>query len=321
MNPFRMVEDSPHKPWLRLGLTILGVLVLAVVARRVHWHLFLQALQGLRASWLAAFVILAALAMALRAWRLTLILGPSGSFLPVFRGVALGYLGMLLLPLGGGELLKMATLRSLLKLPSAAVATGWVLDRVFEVLGVAVLVGLLAGMGVAVQFRAGPHGALGGGLTVLALAVVAGVVIRHRVLRNPRHDGSPLRRRIEQIGEVLSVLKRPAQVLGLLGVQALVSAADAAAVWMAFHAFPRTAHLSFLTAVRVEVFLMIGAALPLLPGGMGTHQVACILALQPAGVTHTEAFAFSVVTQGLSFILIGVLGVAAALWPTLKRSE
>lgn len=315
MNPFRLADDSPHRPWLRLGLGLLGGLLLFAVARKVHWHLFRLALQGLKGSYLLGFVLLSAGAMALRALRLTVILGPSGRFVPVFRGVALGYLGMLLLPLGGGELLKMATLRKLLGLPSAAVATGWVLDRVFEVLGALVLAGLLAGLGVAIHLRAAPTWALAGAGSVLALAVLGALALRRRVLKSPHHEGSVLRQRLEQIGEVLAVLKRPSQVLSLLGIQALISSVDAGGIWACFHAFPFAAHLPFLTAVRLDVFLMIGAALPLLPGGMGTHQVACLLALQPAGISHTEAFAFSVVAQGLGFILMGLLGVAAALWP------
>ena len=88
---------------------------------------------------------------------------------------------------------------------------------------------------------------------------------------------------------------------------------DISGLWACFQAFPFTAQLPWFAAVKLDVFLMVGAALPLLPGGMGTHQIACLLALEPAGISHTGAFAFSVVAQGLGFILMGILGVVAAL--------
>jgi len=60
---------------------------------------------------------------------------------------------------------------------------------------------------------------------------------------------------------------------------------------------------------------MLGAALPLLPGGSGTFQVACLLALQPAGVSSAGAFAYSLVAQGTGLGLFCLFGTAAALWP------
>jgi hypothetical protein len=233
--------------------------------------------------------------------------------------MALGYLGTFFLPLGGGELIKIGTLRMLLGMPGAAAVAGVFLDRLFDLLGLALLLGALAGTGVAVQFRAGPLWT--GALAASALALVLGIFLflRRQALRR---GAAPARREASWVGqmlghfaEVLCRLRRPADLGRLLAAQAAVSVLDVAAIHVGLQAFTFGPSLHFMVSAKLSAYFMLGAALPLLPGGSGTFQVACLLALQPAGVSSAGAFAYSLVAQGTGFALFSCFGTAAALWP------
>ncbi|RJX31618.1 MAG: UPF0104 family protein [Desulfarculus sp.] len=65
--------------------------------------------------------------------------------------------------------------------------------------------------------------------------------------------------------------------------------------------------------MTVLVFTVIGISIPALPGHLGTFQYSCILALATVGIAHNQALAFSVIyfLMGIgSHILLGL----ACLW-------
>ena len=310
-NPFRLVKDLPRRRGRQLGLGLLGAVLLMAVVHRVDGSQFRQALVGLRWSFLVACLFVGAAAIALRALRLTLLLGVTGGFTAVFRSVALGYLGMIVLPLGGGEVLKMATLKALLEVPAPTVATAWLLDRGLDVLGLAGLLCLLAGMGAGVPLRSVPPRSV---LWVLGLALT-GLGVLLALGRPVLRARQPWQARLAAMVGVLAALKRPAHLARILGLQGLITALDVLGIWVGFQAFAFGPGLSWLTPVRLAAYVQIGAALPLLPGGLGTHQAACVLALAPAGVTASKAFAYSLVATGTGFAMLGFLGILAALWP------
>jgi len=315
MNPFRAPEALPRRPWLRLALGLAGLTLLAWVARHIEWHEFRMVLLNLRWPWLLAGMLLGCAAMGARAVRLTWILAAPSGFTKVWRAMALGYLGQAVLPLGAGELLKIGALQGMLRIPAAGAAAGAFLDRLFDLLGLAVLLGILALAGVTVQFR---EGSLRMGLillTSLVLALGAILILRSRILA--RGD-SRARRLVEQIASVLDGLRRPAHLARLLAAQGAVSVLDVSATYVALHAFPFGPGLALIHSVKLSAFLMLGAALPLLPGGAGTLQVASLLALRPAGVSTSGAFAFSLVAQGTGLLLYGVMGLAVAFWPVSR---
>jgi hypothetical protein len=65
--------------------------------------------------------------------------------------------------------------------------------------------------------------------------------------------------------------------------------------------------------MTVGVLLAIGSMLPAAPGYIGFYQVACVLALAPYGVGESSALAYSVVAQGATLLVIGVLGAVVAM--------
>ncbi len=317
MNPFRLAHSLPRRPWLRFGLGILGLALLAGAARRVDWQQFRSLFAQLDWTWVLVSLLLAFGATCARSLRLTWILGRLSRYGGVWRAMAMGYLGKALLPMGGGELVKLGALQSLLDIPAASAAAGAVLDRLFDLMELAILIGLLAGTGVAVQLRAGPLWLVGGALALLVLATA--LMLRWRARRRgaapPPRAFSRIECTLDSIAEVLGELKRPAQMGRLLVAQAAVLVLDVVGIYVGILAFPFGPALPFMVSVKLSVYLMLGSALPLLPGGAGILQVACLLALQPAGVARAGAFAYSLLSQGTGLGLAGLQGALAALWP------
>jgi len=242
MNPLRLGQGGPRRTGLRLLLGALGALLLVAVLRRVTWGAFLAALAGLRWPFLAATLVATVAAIALRACRLALILAVPGRFVPVLRSVLLGYAGMALLPLGGGELLKVASLRHLLGIPAGAAAAGWFLDRLLDLAGLGLLLLVLGASGAAVQVRTAPPWALAGALALASAALGAAWLVRRRLRQpppptGPFRDGSPLRRTLGEVAAGLATLGRPALLGRVLPLQGLITALDAGCIWVSFRMF------------------------------------------------------------------------------------
>jgi uncharacterized membrane protein YbhN (UPF0104 family) len=317
VNPFRLAHGLPRRPWLRSGLGLLGLVLLAFAARQVNWRQFRDLFAQLDWTWVLVSLLLAWAATCARALRLTWILGRLSRYGGVLRAVALGYLGKALLPMGAGELVKIGALQTLLEIPAASAAAGAVLDRMLDLVEAAILIALLAGTGVAVQLRSGPLWLAGAALALVILATV--LLFRWRARRRsaaaPTRARSWIERTLDPIAEVLDKLKHPARWGRLLAAQAAVLVLDVVGIYVGILAFPFGPALPFMVSVKLSVYLMLGSALPLLPGGAGILQVACLLALQPAGVSSAGAFAYSLVSQGTGLGLAGLQGALAALWP------
>jgi uncharacterized membrane protein YbhN (UPF0104 family) len=111
---------------------------------------------------------------------------------------------------------------------------------------------------------------------------------------------------------LLDAAGRPRNAAGLLALEGLIVILDVIVIRVGFLAFPFGPRASFGLAVKLGACLMLGSALPLLPGGLGVHQAACYIALVPAGTDAAGALAFSLVAQVTTLMLIGALGLASA---------
>ena len=54
--------------------------------------------------------------------------------------------------------------------------------------------------------------------------------------------------------------------------------------------------------------LGLGSALPSTPGYVGIYQFVAVTVLTPFGLSRTDAIAYILVAQALSYVLIGVWG-------------
>lgn len=310
MNPFRLGAHLPRRPLARAGLGALGLLLLAYAVRSVDHRRLFALIGTLRWSWILASLAVAFLAVTLRSLRLAWILGHGTRLGPVWRSNAIGALGRALLPLGGGEIMRIGALTTLTGLPAGTVAAGAILDKFIEALGLAAWVLVLALAGVAFHWRTGFLAPLLG--TGMAILLVGGGAA-YLLLR--RRASGPLERFLAQAQAVARNAGRPALLSALALSQVVICLLDAASVLACLRAFPFGPGLPWIASVKVTVFTALGVALPLLPGGTGTWQVASILALSPSGVEPTFAIGYSIVAQGTAFLFACATGAVSSIWP------
>jgi uncharacterized membrane protein YbhN (UPF0104 family) len=79
--------------------------------------------------------------------------------------------------------------------------------------------------------------------------------------------------------------------------------------------------IGFSGALLVFVFTTIGGAVPVLPGGLGTYEVAGVLALRSLGYPFDEAIAVVIALHGTQLVMTFVLAVAVMLTERIGLSS
>ncbi|HEY3399711.1 MAG TPA: lysylphosphatidylglycerol synthase transmembrane domain-containing protein [Geothrix sp.] len=300
--------------WL---LAAAGIGILAALAMRVSWSTIAATLREAAIPWLGASLVLAIASVSLRAFRLSVLLGWRGTFPQIWRSVCLGYFGSLFLPLGGGEIVKVAALQRQagLSLPRAGAAL--TMDRLFDIATLFTLLVSLLGHGLIQGVRAGPM--LMFAITMAALIalllflLLSGDVLRSRILVWAEHH--PGRHawvhRFDEIHDQANALRRPFLLPTLGALQACIFTMDILAAWCGLLAFPFGHGLPASAPLRLALFAMIGFGLPLLPGGLGSHQAATILALAPYGIGAAQALAVSLAGEATHVAALAGLGLVA----------
>ena len=308
---------GPWRTRLAWILSAAGIGLIAILALRVSWSGVLSALRGLSLPWLLGALTLAIASVSMRALRLAVVLGQTSAVAKIWRSVCLGYFGSLFLPLGGGELVKVAALHRLTGLSLPRVGTALAMDRMFDVATLLALLLSVLGQGTLSTLRPGPVLVLvTGGAVLIALLlflVVSGSHLRNRLLRwARRHPGRHAWiRRFDEIHDQTLALRKPMLLpkLGLL--QACIFSLDILAAWCCLLAFPFGAGLPATAALRLAFFSMVAFGIPLLPGGLGSHQAASILALAPFGIGATQALAVSLAGEATHVAAMSLLGILA----------
>jgi len=311
------VTAGPWRTRLAWLLSATGIGLVTFLAFRVSWSGVLSTLRGLAWPWLAGALMLTLVSVSLRALRLAVVLGQPSSLSKVWRSVCLGYFGSLFLPLGGGELVKVAALHRQTGLSLPRVGTALAMDRMFDVATLLALLMSVLGQGVINTLRPGPVLVLATGgavlITLLLFLVVSGNHLRNRLLRwTQRHPGRHAWiRRFDEIHDQTLTLRKPMLLpkLGLL--QACIFSLDILAAWCCLLAFPFGTGLPATAALRLAFFSMVAFGVPLLPGGLGSHQAASILALAPFGIGATQALAVSLAGEASHVAALSFLGILA----------
>lgn len=310
------------KRWFGPGL---GILLVLYLLWRMPWAEALLALRMVRLMWWLPALVLGAFGVWLRALRLHLVLGAPRPLLGVWRSVALGYLAGLVLPAGGGELVKIRTLMKARDLDLLHAGSGVTLDRLLD------LVGLVLGLTLLAWFQQLP-GSVGTLLRVMSLVLLSLVPVlilllfngNARLLRisNALSHLSWLAAKIGRMGVLLGEaghLRTSWTWIRLLALQAFITAFEVLVASIALRALPVPVLLPPWAGLQVLMFGSIGFALPLLPGAAGSLQLAYILSLRPFGVPLPLALAFSLLGHlGHLFVVLGHGGMAL-LFPARPR--
>ncbi len=313
------LSTSRWPRWARTIIVAICLVVIGIFAWKLDWPPVLAAIGQAQMTWILAALLMGSGSIALRALRLALLTDDPRRFPAAFWSYSLGYLGTLFLPLGSGEMVRVVALKRMTDLTLTLAATSAIVDRLFDLLGMGVVLSLLLGRGIASNLRTGPLFLLGA-LTTILLVSLLSLVLGGRWLRtllrqlDPSGNQPRIQTALAHFDAVHSQilrLSRPGRISQVIMVQVFIISADAMAVWLALLAFPFGHGLDILAPLRINLFLMFATALPLLPGNFGTHQVVCIFALRPYGISQAQALAFSLVAQVSSAIWLALQGLLA----------
>ena len=321
MTDATMDQGSTRRHW---GGLILGAMLLGVLIWRLPWAEALVTLREVRLAWWVPALVLGAFGVWFRALRLHLVLGVPRPLLCVWRAVALGYLAGLVLPAGGGEVVKIRTLMKARDLDILHAGSAVTLDRLFDLLGLVLGLALLAGL----QALPGPVGTL---LGVLSVALVTTGVFLVLLITQGQATFLRLSLALTRLTWLATKVQRMGTLVGeaehlrgartwlrLVLFQLFITAFEVVVACIALRVLPVTAPMPPWAGLQVLMFGSIGFALPLLPGAAGSLQVAYILALTPFGVPLPQALGFSLLGHLGHLLVVLGHGLPALLLPRLS---
>ena len=288
--------------WLILFGFAVSAGLLWMVAQKIEWAVFWDALQRVDLLMVIGSAILVSVGIMARAARWNVTAGaPLARYYDFWRATQLGYLGNMIYPARAGEVIRMAAVRSFAGISTGEAVASAIADRISDGL----LLGLmLAGMLIGSGWHS-INAAMA--LTVAGTFGMAALALYCFVRWGDRWAG----KRLAPILVGFAPL-RDRQRLGWIMFLGIVAFSfDFLALFVLLRAFGWA--VPFLAAVTLEIFLAAGSSIPSTPGYVGVYQVACVLALGFYGVDDSQAVAFSVVWQIVLLIIFILQGGWVAL--------
>ena len=310
---------------LRLGLTGLILVMLVLFARKVNWHDTWHTMQSASMPLLlgAAAVNLASIIVkGIRWWVFLRPIGARSLSLAMratFAGAGLNNV----LVANGGDAARVVFVARAAHVPSAKVLATLALERLFELVGYAVLLSLAA------TFLALPSSLervkpFAIGALVLMAALLVWLLRRPDVVETvagpkPAHWRGRLKaygaRFVQTIGQVSS---------GPRFIAALILSVIAWALQVAtYQLTAQAAHLPMTTVSTVAALLAVnlGFALRATPGNVGVFQAAYAATASAFGMDQNQAIAVAFLIQAQQILPVTLIGVALAPEFIFKKAK
>lgn len=234
----------------------------------------------------------------------------------LFPAVMIGYAGNAILPMQLGELVRTYVAGRRLKLQATAVLASIALERLFDLIVILLLLGIVLSAGTRISpllVNAGYAIAAASMFLMAALAAYAlwtdrfvamtdrltGFLprqLQHTVLNQVRHGAAGL-----------DAVKEPRLLLGVAATSVLLWGSMWICVYISLLALDIDVPLS--ATFLVLVFTALSLALPTSPGYIGSIQLAYTLALKPYAVSAGDAFAASVFYHALAYLSVVIAGI------------
>ena len=291
-------------------LAAAGLLVWSV--RGVDWPVVFSSMRNSDPRLVLLFLFLASLALFLRAlrWRVLLSAQASIPVRLVFWAAAAGYLGNNLLPARAGELVRTVLLRSRSALTASYVIATVAVERIADAITLLAIAGI-----VFPEVPSVPGWLLRPAYTLVSFSVLGigallvlpkfGPSWVERISLPNRWKGE-LARILPDAMRGLATLHRLQRFFPFAGLTFAVWSLDATATVVCGRALglPFSVELAFLLIAAMG----LGSAIPAPPGYVGVYQFIAVSVLTPFGFTHTQAIAYILFAQVLSYVVIGVWG-------------
>jgi uncharacterized membrane protein YbhN (UPF0104 family) len=314
-----LTDAAPRTRALRtvsiLVATALAAVLLFYSLRGIEWRRVGQLIVHASPGWIALALVLTTTTLFLRAcrWRVLLSAEADVSVPDVFWATSAGYFGNNFLPARAGELVRTYMVSSGYRLDLPFVLATALCERIADAITLVVIASI-----VLLELPA-PSGAFAKAVpffATMALIGAAAIVILPLV-------GSTASRLLQRLPLPHGPRDRLVAIFdqGLRGLRAFhhVGRLSAfcgftAAIWI-LDAFATTAgaqalalHVPLSVAFLLLAGLGLGSALPSTPGYVGIYQFVAVTVLTPFGLSRTDAIAYILLAQALSYVLIGIWG-------------
>lgn len=319
----------------RILVTLLAIAVVVLIVWQFHhspewkrfsWNAVWTATQQARGGLVLASVVLIYASYLIRTWRWQTLMSPPGRFWPIFKGTAVGFTGTALLG-RPGELVRpyyIARKHGSEFSPQLAV---WLLERMFDMAGVVLLVGLdlaldprivalTKSVGYADAFRkAGILISVGmvvllGALYLFHLradGILAGM--KRRQMQHPTRIRKRLLGFLQTLARGTSGLTRGRTMLAAVLYTVLLWVVISASIWMVVRAYPEMLPgFSFSEGILLMGLTAVGSVIQL-PAVGGGFQVLTIFGLTKIfGADTAPATSAALIIWLVCFYAIAPLG-------------
>jgi len=300
--------------WIVVSIVSLG----AVVWWATRQHAPKMPTNASGAGWLAASLGAYALAIVLRGWRWHRILRLSR--IPHERADAfwlmpVAYMGNAVLPLRGGEVLRISLLSSRTTARAREVLGTVIAERILDIATLAVLFVVLTWSGV----DGAPTGKIAAYVTAGALLLAALGLVGYLVLRR-RGRFDAFAGRIRPYAHA-SRLFAHAEGWTLAGMSGLIWLLEGVTVMLVGRALG--IHLGLLAALLTNVIATLFSAVPAGPAYAGSYDAGILLGLHAANVNGGVALGFLLLVRAVVFVPVTIVGliVLVARYGGLRRNR
>jgi glycosyltransferase 2 family protein len=255
-------------------------------------------------AWLLTAVCAYAVALAVRGFRWHRILRLTGiphARADAYRLTLVGYMGNNVLPVRGGELLRVGLLGSRTTARRREILSSVIAERLLDAAVLAAMFAVLTWANVA-DAPAGqtPAAVAAIALVAAAIALASYLALRRRGYFHALH---------EKIGPFVRSLRLFAHVEGLLlaGLTVLAWCGEGLTLLLIGRSLGLDLHI--LDTLQIIVLASLFAAIPAAPGYAGTFDAGLVLGLKAVGVTGGTAVGFVVLARFVMFVPVTIVGL------------
>ena len=288
--------------------------------RSVEFSGFWITIRSIKPEWLVGLSLITVISYFFRAWRWRSLLGSNSPRLrELFSATAVGGLANYIVPLRGGEIVRILAIRRRHPLNRIGTFAGTlILEKIFDIFAVILLI--LEGMESATlpETLTNSIQLLFLIFTSLLLGIITILSLRKRleilvilIFNKLRLSKFKVEKYIRSFVDGFSAILSPKACLTVLSFTLLIWSMEALGVWMGAKSLGLDLNISGLFLVLG--LLGLGLVLPSTPGSIGIYEFMIVTGLTTQGVEPTVAFAASVAMHGINFLMILIMGIAS-IW-------
>jgi glycosyltransferase 2 family protein len=300
--------------WIVVSLISLG----AVVWWASRQHAPKMPTSAAGASWLAASLGVYAVALVLRGWRwhrIMVLARIPHKRVDAFLLMLVAYMGNTVLPVRGGEVLRVSILGSRTSARIREIVGSVIAERLLDIATLAVIFAVLTWEGVA----GAPTGTLAADLAAAALVAAAVLLVGYLALRR-RGRFEAFAGRVRPFARASQLFLRP-EGIPLAGTSGVIWLLEG--LTLLFVGRSLGLHLTLLEALLTNVIASLFSALPAGPGYAGSYDAGILLGLHASKVMGGAAVGFLLLARFVVFVPVTIVGliVLVARYGGLRRKQ